>query len=1045
MSFEVLEFGNSTEANRIVVEILKRTRSNSALTPVTFITPNYRTGNSLVNQFARSLVLDEGLALASIEQVTAMDLLSKIALRVDLIWSFPEYSRALSRATSRKLYRDEQFGPADKLMPSTVLAITEALSRFSWVDLEDHVIFDALVNARLTPTSARLLNFAREIQMELNLSDCITPAKLLKNLDSQIPEIISSGFSEALGRVIQIDEGLPESFSELIHKLVNAEMFTAIKVAKKGAHSENQETTVNSFSDVFTETRHAVKKVVDYLNISGSALDVAILYSDPKDYATTLMSALDDAGIAWYGPAKDLAANSRIAILVKDILEYSAAPQTNFLDRKTVMRAIRSRILANPSGLPDEFSWYKVERYIKSTGLFNNSEAWLPELKKTAESLADLLPELEEAEKYPDETEVLDAVKERLDSAYSAKALVALIEAIADFKSKVKESRNSVTEAQASEAFLELLTFLLGENRNRKLPILDEKALVIINESLNLGFGDDDEVGQNHGRALLTKITGALNSKGINKSGGGVYIGDVNQPGAIMYKYLVVLGCSEGALPKRVQEDPLIPDLLKRELPSSLVHALPDTNLSITNAAANIKSVVRGASHVAISFARDGLVGTGSGKISPLVKEITSAPVTDVLSFENYVDSAANAVLESDLARKANLEQSASAGIETPPIPELSSALSLHSAQFTEYIGNLGPGTNAYPLETSILSPSAVEAYLKCPHKFLVSYGLGFKFEDETDEIEDYRANDFGTMAHAAWEDLLNECARNGTLPAAGEPFSEADRERFKEIFQSQVQASKNKGQAGWEPLFDERANEFLANVDRYFELEHQHRSMTLKSTQDGSELVPVREVFKLRPYLAEYSFDQDGLLFLNIEVPVTTGVVQMRFKGRMDRLDLSTNVVAAGVLDFKTTAASRILSNASEHIQDLLYAHAMRNSQAFPSIRLVNFNYLTMRDYKESDLVTLRGVPWEIYTDERNGGYPEANLANQIEELNNRMDKDLKARLSQLAIAIEQGRFEPNPRSKSADYCEVCKALGKTKATRVAQAANPIAGGQSE
>jgi PD-(D/E)XK nuclease superfamily len=1039
MSFEVVEFENSADANRKVIEILKNTRSRSTLTPVTFITPSYRTGNRLINQFTRGLVFDEGLALASIEQITSTDLLAKLAQHLNIMWSFSDYSRNLAQATSRKLYKDEQFGSADKLMPSTVLAISESVARFNWIDLEDDKLFKALSQSWLTPTSKLLINFARDIQAELNKTGSKTPANLLNQLVGSASELKSAGVSEILGRVIQIDESLPEFLSVFLDSILPAEMFTSLRAADKSTSTEIQESTLNSFSDVFTEVRHAVKQAIDYLNASGSALEVAILYSDSQDYATSLMSALDNAGIQWHGPAKDLAANSRIAILVKDILEYAASSQDSFLDRKIVMRAIRSRILVNPPGLPEEFSWYKVERYIKSTGLFNNAEAWLPELKKYVNSLPDLLKDLEEAEKYPGEIEVLDVAKEKVDNAYSSKALVELIEAIASFKKVVNTGGNAISELKASEALRNLLEVLIGKNSDRKLPVLDDKALAIILEALNLGFGDQEELGQNHGRALLSRVAAALNSKGANKVGGGLFIGDLNQPAATMYKYLIVLGCSEGAMPKRIQEDPLIPDALKRELPSGLANVLPDTNRSITNTISNIKSVIRGASNVALSFTRDGLVGAGSGKVSPLVNEITSTPVVEVLSFESYVDSETNAVLNSDLNRKANLQNSVSSAGTTTEIPELASALSLHSAQFTEYIGNLGPGTNAFSVETSILSPSAVETYLKCPHKFLVSYGLGFKFEDETDEIEDYRANDFGTMAHAAWEELFNECVKKGTIPTAGEPFSLEDSNRFKEIFQAQVKASKNKGQAGWEPLFDERANQLLANVDKYFELEHQHRSMTVQEIDGKTALLPLREVFKLRPHLAEYSFDQDGLFYLNIDVPANNGTLQMKFKGRMDRLDLSANVVAAGILDFKTTASSRILSNASEYIQDLLYSHAMRNDKAFPSIRLVTFNYLTMRDEKESDLISLREVPWRIYTDESNGGLPVAELPKAIEDLNTLMDAELKQKLSKLAIAIEQGKFEPNPKSKSADYCEVCKALGKSKANRVALAANPV------
>ena len=1039
MSFEVVEFGNSAEATRHVSKILKDARAKSNLTPITFVAQNYRSGNALVNQFTRQMVLGEGLALAAIEQITATDLLSNLAQHLDIIWSFNDYSKSLAQATSRKLFRDEQFGKSQKIMPSTVLAISECVAKFNWIDLEESEIYEKLAAAQLTPTSKLLLSFAKDVQQEVNKTETKTPANLLKLLSSRVAELKESSANESLGRVIQLDEGLPETFSEFLESILDDSSFTALRVRKTALESEVKDASVTSFPDVFTEVRHAAQQAINFINSAGSALDVAILYSDSKDYATSLIAALDDAGLEWHGPSKDLPGNSRIAILVKDILEYSASNLAQFLDRRTVMRAIKSRILINPPGIPEEFSWYKVERYIKSTGLFNNAEAWLPELRKTAQSLPGLLKELEEAEKYPDETEVLDSVNQKLDNSYSAQALMLLIENIAAFKARVNGVSNSISESQASEALSDLIHFLIGNPTDRKLPSLDDKALAIILEANNSGFGDAEEAGQNHGRALLTKITAALNTKGASKSGGGIFLGELNQPAATMYKYLIVLGCSEGAMPKRLQEDPLIPDALKRELPSVLKMALPETNENIRHSIASIKSVIRGAQHISLSFARGGLVGTGSGKVSPMVKEITSSSVNDVLSFENFVDSQSNAVLKSDLKRKSNLQATMSTTSDLIPIPELASALSLHSAQFTEYAGNLGPGTTAFELERQVLSPSSVESYLKCPHKFLVSYGLSFKFEDETDEIEDYRANDFGTMAHAAWEELFHECVRNGDLPEAGEAFTEDHRNRFREIFKSEVAASKNKGQAGWEPLFDERANQFLANVDKYFELEHRHRAIARLGDEDNEEPAPLREAFKLRPHLAEYSFDQDGLLYLRVNVPVTEGHVTMQFKGRMDRLDLSSTGVAAGVLDFKTTAAARIMGNASELIQDLLYAHAMRNSHEFPAIKLVTFNYLTMKSEKESDLVSLRQVPWEILADENHGGMPEAGLAEAISNHNEAMDYELRTRLAKLALAIEEGKFEPNPASGSANYCEVCNALGKTKAKRISQAANPI------
>ena len=145
--------------------------------------------------------------------------------------------------------------------------------------------------------------------------------------------------------------------------------------------------------------------------------------------------------------------------------------------------------------------------------------------------------------------------------------------------------------------------------------------------------------------------------------------------------------------------------------------------------------MIRGAKSISLSFARDGLVGTGSGKVSPLVKSITNSPVVDIPSFEQFIDEQPNAVLSSDLARKANIVDGANGSDVHPLVAELQSAIALHSSEFGLYSGNIGRGTKAFDLEEKVLSASAVETYLKCPHKFLVTYGLGFRFEDDVDEI----------------------------------------------------------------------------------------------------------------------------------------------------------------------------------------------------------------------------------------------------------------------------------------------------------------------
>jgi hypothetical protein len=199
------------------------------------------------------------------------------------------------------------------------------------------------------------------------------------------------------------------------------------------------------------------------------------------------------------------------------------------------------------------------------------------------------------------------------------------------------------------------------------------------------------------------------------------------------------------------------------------------------------------------------------------------------------------------------------------------------------------------------------------------------------------------------------------------------------------------------------------------------------------STTLELRAEFTLRPHLAEYSFDRDGLMYLSIAVPSDHGSVTMNFKGRMDRLDLSSSGISSGILDFKTGKSSTIKGSEDEHIQDLLYGHAMRNSPEYQTIDLVIFHYLTMNTKDESALISLRKLPTEIFANVEDGGLGDDEIAEAIVLHNQEMDRLLVAKLSLLADAITSGTFAPNPESKSAQYCEVCKVIGKTRSKKVA------------
>jgi ATP-dependent helicase/DNAse subunit B len=532
-------------------------------------------------------------------------------------------------------------------------------------------------------------------------------------------------------------------------------------------------------------------------------------------------------------------------------------------------------------------------------------------------------------------------------------------------------------------------------------------------------------------KALQTKVKQALRVSGTYRKGGGVFVGELNVSPLLCFDSLIVIGSSEGALPKRQLESPLISnevcDILDELYPGMFPSTVELSRLEKVAA----HSIFTSADQITFSFARSGLVGSGSGHLSPLLEKIPSLSIKSVSHFSEYTDAEANAVLPFDLARKTVLQGAAGSNTDRESQPGLDSAVALYSHEYGHFSGNFKVDVSSY-LTDKVLSPSAIETYLKCPHKFFVTKILGFVFEDDDDEIEVFRASDFGTIVHSSFEQFHKLCLADNLLPNFGEAFTADAIEQFSLIFNQECDRAIAKGQAGWLPLFEQKRKTFLKNLNLYFALEHKHRSMS-----PGGQVL-LRDAFTLRPHLAEYSFDLDGLMPVRIPVEGTKKTHDIQFKGRIDRADKSRSDYMAGIVDFKTSRAISITSSAEEHIQDLVYSYALRhNSADFSNTKIVVFSYLTINKEKESKLVNLRenypdGQPVDaaIFKSESEGGYSDTELPSKVQEHNAKLDGLLIAHLRSLIVAGETGNFPLNPESKSVNYCEVCSdSFGKANA----------------
>lgn len=1031
----IFEVTSPSQAVDVITEILKRTKDTNPLTPVQFITDNYRQGGQLVNQYvAAYLGKTAKTSIVGVSQITQIDLLESICDILDIEWSRHKYEAVLAKNVNAKLYGGMSFLNADTLIPSTVSQIQNLILGYQWVDFDDEQLVAAVQNSTATATSKKLFELAMSVDKELAESGVLSPARISRICSeekylSRLQEMLSGN------HFVVLSQSCPKTLLNLFQTVISDDRLSQIRgnqnVPKPTSLAEKLELV--SFPDVLTEVRAGVSKVIEFLVTSGKPEDVAILYSDELDYAKHLTIALDDAGITWQGVDPDSLSTTKLAWLSLELLSIATGLGSRKLDRKFILRLIRSGLLRRQADFGENFSWMNVERFIRARGLFNQAENWLPQLTTISGGVVNLENELEQLEHEAEDNEdLIKSTKQKLNDARAAKALGNLILSINSFIDGLEQAKGSLSEHAVMISVLGLLTDLVGDPKKRKIADSEKACFEAIDLFTQQLVGESELVNNSVIPSVLSKIGNLLNSGNNFRKGPGVFVGELTQHPLRHIRFQVLLGMSEGAFPRRRQEDPLCPDSIREALGDEYLNLLPTASMLTENEIYNVLTFIGAAESAYLSYSRGGLIGQGSGNLSAVL-EPYGKNSNFVSSFEDFVDYAPNSVLASDISRKVNLSNMTGGDIDRKRYPGLDSMVALASNEYGSFSGNLEPGLETFNFDNH-LSASAIETYLKCPHKFFVTKVLGFKFEDDDDEVETLRALDYGSMVHKSLELFHHYCVDNQLMPNFGEPYSTQAVEVFKSIFNNQCDEVIQRGQAGWMPLFEQKRRNFLKLTDLYFELEHEFRS-TAPREKSTSRKVPLRPDLTLRPHLVEFSFDSHGIMPLEISITSSNQTVRrLFFKGLMDRVDKSAPDVHAGVVDFKTGRADRLVDSRSELIQHLLYSYALRkNAVDFANVLFVSFAYITLNSPKQSRVVRFGDPDKRIYLDEHNGGYSQTEMVSRMKMTNQNQDAKLIEILTGFVDANEQGQFPPFAESRTVSYCEVCKeSFGTVRAEAI-------------
>jgi len=499
-----------------------------------------------------------------------------------------------------------------------------------------------------------------------------------------------------------------------------------------------------------------------------------------------------------------------------------------------------------------------------------------------------------------------------------------------------------------------------------------------------------------------------------------VAVMDVMQARGLRFSRVFLVGMGEHVFPMQARQDPLLLDRERRVLNRRLGEEPPA--LALTSRRSSEEELLFA---LAVEVAQDRLVlsfpridGSGRQKLPSqfllrflgelrgerlTYQSLRELPEYSRVALRRPADGAAQVPLdmsEWDLAHVLQARERGDVGSIlslASEVKPLGRSLMMREAQWgrrelTAYDGYLrSPPVrdrliNHHRLREQKLSPSRIEAYATCPYKYYLRNVLGVRRTDEPEEVPELSPLDRGTLYHAVLERFYRARADAGELPLRRDKFDDyvcaleaAARDVFRE--------TERDASVGHALMWDLQQETVLEELRRFLfrELER----------EEGWQ-----------PVAFELEFGVDS--------PVELPGAGVRFRGRMDRLDLARSGRKARVTDYKAGRLSYYKNNdikGGETIQLPVYVLAASQYLGVPP-EDVTARYASVSRRGGFGEVSFEGENWE----------QTAGLLDEV--------------VGVVERGIQKGRFFARPgraktNCRTCDYGLICPTAIETLANR--------------
>ena len=656
-------------------------------------------------------------------------------------------------------------------------------------------------------------------------------------------------------------------------------------------------------SDTREEVRSVVRSVASAAHAGTPFHWMAVLYWQREPYASLIAEQFAMADIPTSGPTAGKLASTPVGRMVKGMVDLAGGD----LPRDEVTRWLTSCPVRSPSPGFSPSRWDAISR---DAGVVGGMEQWRDRLsrfasrqERAANDQSDEIPESK-----------LLRIRQTASEAWSLRA----------FMVRLHDDLKPPDDGSAWRDYVEWVDGMITRYMDSaSLPSIERDNLETLQTGLReLESLDDVEDGPTLDgfRVALDEALGRTAAR-EGAFGEGVFVGPVGNAVGLGFDKVFLMGMVEGLVPQRLRDDPLLPDEDREQVGLPLRRETTAERYEYLAAAsagrATVLTFARGDNaaqreqHPSRWFLEEASRLNGSSVYPSMLSSPTDLATLKeqpwfeaVASAQESIDSISGsqpadlhdydlhhlwrwrrsgksigkhhlATSENVIARALRMERARNARTLTIWDGDLSAA--------SKSSGRIGLSNR------DLFSPTRLEMWATCPYRYFLSNVLGIAAPEQPEEIATISPLDRGSLIHAVLERFVRATQEHGTTPRSEEPWTDDHYRLLMGIAEEEFRDAEERGVTGKPLLWEIAQAEIRIDLRRFLEEDFKLRR------RNGVSPRSVESAFGISGRHPEGTQEQAPVEWSSS----ATGTI--RFRGFIDRIDVSSDGSTVLVLDYKT------------------------------------------------------------------------------------------------------------------------------------------------